>query len=167
MPRGNVLMFGLGGSGRRSVVKLASTIADCTLIQPEITRQYSHADWTEDMKKVLLSAGMDYKKTVLLFSDGQAKHEQFFEDIHYLLSSYDLNNIFAPEEKVTILDKMQSEAKAMVSIISTQQRPISNRNYPTNQFALSLIIRTKMLNPLPSPSTVTSRNASRRSSIWH
>lgn len=114
MPRGNVLMFGLGGSGRRSVAKLAATIADATLIQPEITRQYSTADWTEDMKRVLLSAGMDYKKTVLLFSDCQAKDEQFFEDIHYLLSSYDLNNLFAPEEKVAILDKMQSEAKAMV-----------------------------------------------------
>lgn len=113
MPRGNCLLFGLGGSGRRSVIKLAATIADAQLIQPEVTKLYSYSHWLEDVKKVLLSAGMEYKKTVLLFSDNQAKDEQFFEDIHTLLSSYDLNNIFAPEEKVAILDKMQTEAKIL------------------------------------------------------
>lgn len=113
MPRGNVLLFGLGGSGRRSVVKLAATIADANLIQPDVTNNYTYSHWTEDMKRVLLSAGMEYRKTVLLFSDNQAKDEQFFEDIHSLLSAADLNNVFAAEEKVAILDKMQTEAKAM------------------------------------------------------
>lgn len=131
MPRGNVLLFGLGGSGRRSVAKLAATIADAHLVQPEITKLYNYSNWIEDMKKVLLSAGMDYKKTVLLFSDNQAKDEQFFEDIHALLSSYDLNNIFAPEEKVAILDKMQSEAKALNKNI--ESTPLSLYAYFTER----------------------------------
>lgn len=131
MPRGNVLLFGLGGSGRRSVVKLAATIADAHLIQPEITKSYSTSDWAEDMKQVLLSAGMDYKKTVLLFSDNQGKEEQFFEDIHSLLSCYDLNNVFAPEEKVAILDKMQVEAKAINRNI--ESTPMSLYGYFTER----------------------------------
>lgn len=113
MPRGNVLLFGLGGSGRRSIAKLAIALSDSIFIQPQVTKSYDYANWTEDMKRVLLSAGMDLKKTVLLFSDNQAKDERFFEDIHYLLSSYDLNHVFAPDEKAAILDKMQSVAKAM------------------------------------------------------
>lgn len=138
MARGNALLFGLGGSGRRSVVKLAATIADANLIQPEITESYDNNSWLEDIKGVLLSAGMENRKTVLLFTDTQAKKEQFFEDIHSLLSCYDLNNIFPPEEKVVILDKMQAEAKAINRNI--ESTPVSLYGYFTERVEQNLHI---------------------------
>lgn len=111
---------------------MAATIADANLIQPEITQSYNYSHWTDDMRRVLLSAGMEYKKTVLLFSDNQAaKEEQFFEDIHSLLTAHDLNNIFAPEEKVAILDKMQTEAKAMNRAV--ESTPLSLYAYFTER----------------------------------
>ena len=71
MPRGNVLLVGMGGSGRRSAVKLAASIADADLVQVEISKTYSQNDWREDMKELLLHAGINAKLTVFLFCDSQ------------------------------------------------------------------------------------------------
>lgn len=71
MPRGNVLMVGLGGSGRRSAVKLAASMCEASLIQVEVGKMYGFMEWREDMKKLLLRAGISNKTTVFLFSDSQ------------------------------------------------------------------------------------------------
>lgn len=71
MPRGNVLMVGMGGSGRRSAVKLAASMADAALVQVEVTKSYSFTEWREDMKKLLMRAGISGKTTVFLFCDSQ------------------------------------------------------------------------------------------------
>lgn len=71
MPRGNVLMVGLGGSGRRSAVKLAASMGEATLYQVEVGKCYEFADWREDMKKLLMKAGITNKTVVFLFCDSQ------------------------------------------------------------------------------------------------
>ena len=44
--------IGIGGSGRQSAAKLATFMADYTLFQIEITRNYTVNEWREDIKKV-------------------------------------------------------------------------------------------------------------------
>lgn len=119
MPRGHVLLVGLGGSGRRSAVKLAASINDAELFQVEVTRAYGFNEWREDMKKLVLHAGIDSKTTVFLFSDSQAKDEAFIEDINSMLNTGDLPNLFQSDEKTTILEKMQAVAKASGKVLET------------------------------------------------
>lgn len=71
MPRGNILMVGMGGSGRRSSAKLAASIAEAKLMTVEITKTYSMNEWREDIRKILMTAGMNLNHTVFLFSDSQ------------------------------------------------------------------------------------------------
>uniref|UniRef100_A0A1A9VAL0 Dynein heavy chain AAA module D4 domain-containing protein n=1 Tax=Glossina austeni TaxID=7395 RepID=A0A1A9VAL0_GLOAU len=71
MPRGNVLMVGMGGSGRRSSCRLAAHIAECRLWTVQVTKTYTTQDWRDDLKKILLSAGFTLNHTVFLFSDSQ------------------------------------------------------------------------------------------------
>lgn len=114
MPRGHVLLVGLGGSGRRSAVKLAASMGDSDLFQVEVSRAYGHNEWREDMKKLLMAAGLPAKSTVFLFSDSQAKDESFVEDINSLLNTGDLPNLYQSDEKAIILERMQGAAKAAV-----------------------------------------------------
>lgn len=64
-------MVGLGGSGRRSAVKLAASMADAELIQVEVGKTYGFTEWREDMKKLVMKAGINGRTTVFLFCDSQ------------------------------------------------------------------------------------------------
>lgn len=138
MPRGNVLMVGLGGSGRRSAVKLAASMCEATLMQVEVSKSYSFAEWREDMKKLLLKAGIAGKTTVFLFCDSQAKEEAFIDDINALLNTGDLPNLFPSEEKAIILEAMQSAAKAADKKIDST--PLALYGYFTERVRESLRI---------------------------
>lgn len=106
-----MLLVGIGGSGRRSAVKLAVSIADADLVQVEVNKTYGFTEWREDMKKLLMKAGIGGKITVFLFCDVQAKDEAFIDDINALLNTADLPNLFQSDEKAVILEAMQTAAK--------------------------------------------------------
>lgn len=68
-------MVGLGGSGRRSAVKLAASMADAELIQVEVGKTYGFTEWREDMKKLVMKAGINGRTTVFLFCDSQVNNK--------------------------------------------------------------------------------------------
>ena len=49
-PQGNALLLGVGGSGRQSMSKLATFIADYKLFQIEISKGYGMMEWRENVK---------------------------------------------------------------------------------------------------------------------
>lgn len=61
--------LGVGGSGRQSIAKLATFIADLVLFQIEISKSYNKIDWHNDLKKLLILSGVDGKPTVFSFID--------------------------------------------------------------------------------------------------
>lgn len=113
---GNILLVGLGGSGRRSAVRLAASMNDADLFQVEITKSYDFMQWRQNIRKVIMHAGVQAKFTVFMFLDSQAVDEAFMEDITSLLSTGDLPNLFPPDEKIVILDAMHNAAKNAVRI---------------------------------------------------
>jgi dynein heavy chain len=108
-PSGNVLALGVGGSGRQSLTRLATSISEYDLVQPEIAKGYGVFEWREDLKKCLLHAGLKNKPITFLFSDVQIVWEEMLEDINNILNSADLPNLYAAEEMDMIMSTCRIE----------------------------------------------------------
>uniref|UniRef100_A0A8D3CSS9 AAA+ ATPase domain-containing protein n=1 Tax=Scophthalmus maximus TaxID=52904 RepID=A0A8D3CSS9_SCOMX len=108
---GHLLLVGIGGSGRQSASKLGTFINDYILFQIELTKNYSMSDWRDDLKRLMIKAGIEGKNLVFLFNDSQIKDEAMLEDINMLLNTGDVPNIFPADERAEIIDKMQGIAR--------------------------------------------------------
>ena len=69
--------------------------------------------------QLLLKTGAEGKQTVFLFSDNQIKNESFMEDISMILNTGDVPNIFPPDEKADVIEKMQTVARNEVYLLES------------------------------------------------
>ncbi|CAE8702622.1 unnamed protein product, partial [Polarella glacialis] len=110
-PRGNALLVGVGGSGRHCQTRLASFIGDFKCFSIEITKQYKHAAFLEDLKKLYEQAGSKGNPMTFLFSDTEIVNESFLEDVANLLSSGEVPNLYTGDELSAVRASIEKPAK--------------------------------------------------------
>lgn len=57
--------------GRQSLTRLSAFIAEFSCFQIVLSTAYGGTEWRDDMKNLMLSAGLKKQETVFLFSDTQ------------------------------------------------------------------------------------------------
>ncbi|XP_046731532.1 dynein axonemal heavy chain 1 [Silurus meridionalis] len=106
-PLGNALLLGVGGSGRQSLTKLASHISDYECFQIELSKNYGVPEWREDIKNIMMKAGLNDVQITFLFVDTQIKSETFLEDVNNILNSGDVPNLYSGDEQERIMIAMK------------------------------------------------------------
>jgi len=97
-PSGNVLLLGVGGSGRQSLTRLSSFMNEAECFQIEVVKGYGMVEFKEDVKKCLMKCGVEDKVQIFLFCDTQIAKEDFVEAINNVLNSGDVPNLYATED---------------------------------------------------------------------
>ncbi|KAM9856968.1 dynein axonemal heavy chain 1 [Aulostomus maculatus] len=112
-PMGNALLLGVGGSGRQSLTKLASYMSEYECFQIELSKNYGQPEWRENIKSIMLKAGLQNQQITFLFVDTQIKCESFLEDINNILNSGDVPNLYAADEQERIMTAMRPVVQDM------------------------------------------------------
>ena len=66
-PRGNALLVGIGGSGRKSLARLASFMANCNIFQIEIRKNFREHEFREKLKELYPENHSEFISFVLVF----------------------------------------------------------------------------------------------------
>merc|ERR1719262_1129253 len=111
-PRGNLMLVGVGGSGRSSCARLCASMSESEECEIALTKGYGLDAFREDEKKFLISAGGgEAKSTMFLFNDTQIIMETFLEDINNILNAGEVPNLFPNDEMERIIGDTRPRAK--------------------------------------------------------
>lgn len=108
-PSGNALLLGIGGSGRQSLSRLATYLQNYRLQQIEVLKNYNMRAWRDDVKKILMQAGVENKQVAFVFVDTQIINEQMLEDINGILNSGDVTNLYNDKDAEDITQACKAE----------------------------------------------------------
>jgi dynein heavy chain len=120
MDRGNALLVGVGGSGKRSSTKLAAYIARQHIFQISLTKSYNVASLLEDTRELFKIAGQQGRGVTWIFTDGDIVTEDFLEYINSILMTGEVAGLFPKDE----LNLMVADLRASFA----KERPGMNDN---------------------------------------
>lgn len=106
-----------GGSGRKSLARLATYVAEQKCFSIEISKNYRITEFREDLKALYRVAGAQNKPTTFLFDETQIKYETFVEDINNILTSGEVPNLFSKEEIAGVVDEVLVQ---LLCVLQTQ-----------------------------------------------
>eukprot|EP00210_Caulerpa_lentillifera_P005286 g5050.t1 len=112
LPRGHCLLVGVGGSGKKSLTRLAAFTCGYEVFEITLTRGYGEFEFKEDLKQLFQFLGIENKKVAFLFTDDHVAQECFLEMINSLLTSGMIPGLFDASEKETLIQSVQTDVES-------------------------------------------------------
>jgi dynein heavy chain len=109
--KGNILLIGLGGSGRQSLSTLSAYLMDQELFESKQTKNYRQEDWVQEVKDLMMKAGLAKKNCVFLLNDYVLKYSYVLADVNNLINQYEIPGVFGKDDKVAIYETCRANAR--------------------------------------------------------
>ena len=111
LPFGNMLLVGVGGSGKQSLTRLSAYVASCGIFSITLTRGYDENSFREDLKTLYGELGANNKPMIFLFTDGHVAEEGFLESVNNMLTSGVVPGMYAEDEKEGCINGVREEVQ--------------------------------------------------------
>lgn len=111
-PRGNALLVGVGGSGKQSLAKLASSICGYDIFQIAVTQSYGMGDMKNDIMELYTKAGVKQSQISFILTDTQIVNDQWLVFINDFLSTGYIPDLYSNEEMDGVINGIRNLAKA-------------------------------------------------------
>lgn len=98
-PSGSAMLVGVGGSGKSSLTRLASSICRHFMFQIALTKSYNLMSFFEDIKTLYERAGPQGTSVCFLMTDAEVKAESFLEAINSMLATGEIPGLLGKEDK--------------------------------------------------------------------
>ncbi|DBA03213.1 TPA: hypothetical protein N0F65_003933 [Lagenidium giganteum] len=102
MPQNNMMLVGVGGSGKQSLARLASIIAGNQVFQITLTKAYNLISFLDDIRGLFKLAGQTGKCVSFVITEAEIKDESFLEQINSLLATGEIPGLF-PRDELTVM----------------------------------------------------------------
>ena len=112
-PRGSMLLVGYGGSGRRSLTKLAAFMCGYGIFEITLSRAYGENEFKEDLKEIYRRLAPPKNKDqqiVFLFTDQHVAEESFLEYINSILTTGSVPALFSDDERDAFINQVRTDA---------------------------------------------------------
>ncbi|KAK0146252.1 Dynein heavy chain 17, axonemal [Merluccius polli] len=110
-PRGNALLIGVVGTGKKSLTRLAASLSNLEVFQISSRRGYGVPDLKMDLAALCMKAGVKNVGSVFLMADDQVIKEEFLAPISDLLVSGEIPGLFHDDEVENMIKAMQHEVR--------------------------------------------------------
>jgi dynein heavy chain len=98
LSNGHALLIGEGGSGRHSLAKMATYLAEYTTYQIQITKNYDQAQFKANMKSLFDNITSRNTTYTFVFSDNEILDEGIIEDVNNILGLGEIPNLYVKRE---------------------------------------------------------------------
>ena len=113
-PKGHVLLVGLGGSGKKSLTKIAGHAMGFKVYELGVTQGYSYDEFCDDLRKLLKLAMI--QPMVFLLPDDAILDERYLEQVCFILSLGMPPGLFEKDEILAICQENGCEENDLIDI---------------------------------------------------
>jgi len=128
LPYGNGILIANAGLGLSEIDRLAVFLCNYDLYEIKLTPKYTLEDWYNDLKTLMIKAGIEERQNVFILKYSQILKEEFLYDLDSLINNGEVHGIFNKEEYENIV----SQAKAKIA--SDELRTQLNSSFVLSEF---------------------------------
>lgn len=110
MPKGCMLLVGVGGSGKQSLTRIASYCSGYTTFQITISKSYNMNNLLDDIRVMYKMCGQSGAKMTFIFTEAEIKDESFLEVINSMLTTGEVANLIPKDELMVMASELRQLA---------------------------------------------------------
>lgn len=120
LPKRHSMLIGVGGSGKRSIARLAAFTAYSEEFQITLKKDYKEASFREDILK-LYTEKLLHNKITFVFTDSHIIEEGFLELVNTMLTVGVINALFDEATKKALMGEVDAECRSLKIVLNEEK----------------------------------------------